>query len=69
MRKSILELFNKHPDISFSKTQIAKRLNIPGERKGELGGVLKDLISAKILIMGAKRLYSLKTEKKFNRRT
>jgi len=67
MRENILELFRQNPDITFSKTQIAKKLDIPGNRKGELGGVLSDLKEENLIIAGKKDLYSLpvpKEEKK-----
>ena len=59
MRESILALFRTNPDNTYSKTQIAKTLEIPGDRKGEMTGILIDLTEAKIISCGAKNLYSL----------
>lgn len=59
MRDQILELFRNNPDYPFSKTQIAKKLNIPGERKGEMTGILIDLTTAKLITLGKKNLYML----------
>ncbi|MFN6270772.1 MAG: ribonuclease R family protein [Akkermansiaceae bacterium] len=59
MRDHILELFRNNPDYPFSKTQIAKKLNIPGERKGEMSGILIDLTTAKLITLGKKNLYIL----------
>ena len=59
MRETILELFRKNPDLTFSITQIAKRLDIPGNRKGELGGILSDLAEENLIECGKKNLYSL----------
>ncbi len=59
MRDKILNLFQSNPDQTFSKTQIAKQLEIPADRKGELGGILADLKEAKTIQIGAKNLYSL----------
>jgi len=67
MREQILDLLRQNPDQTFSKTQLAKQLDIPGNRKGELGGVLSDLAEEKLIVCGAKNLYSLpkpKEEKK-----
>ncbi|MEP2775010.1 MAG: VacB/RNase II family 3'-5' exoribonuclease [Luteolibacter sp.] len=58
MRESILDLLRQNPEQTFSKTQIAKTLDIPGNRKGELGGVLSDLAEDKLIHCGAKKLYS-----------
>ncbi len=58
MREQILELISSNPDKTFSKTQIAKQLDIPGNRKGELGGILSDLKEDKLIHLGAKNLYS-----------
>ena len=59
MRDQILELFRSNPEQSYSKTQIAKTLAIPGDRKGEMTGILIDLIEAKVINCGAKNLYTL----------
>ena len=59
MRDQILELFRSNPEQSYSKTQIAKTLAIPGDRKGEMTGILIDLTEAKVINCGAKNLYSL----------
>lgn len=59
MRESILDLLRQNPEQTFSKTQIAKQLDIPGNRKGELGGVLSDLEEEKLIVCGSKKLYSL----------
>ena len=59
MRDQILELFRSNPEQSYSKTQIAKTLEIPGDRKGEMTGILIDLTEAKVINCGAKNLYSL----------
>lgn len=59
MRDQILELFRSNPEQSYSKTQIAKTLAIPGDRKGEMTGILIDLIEAKVINCGAKNLYAL----------
>lgn len=64
MREQILELLRANPDKPFSKTQIAKQLEIPGDRKGELGGILSDLVEGKLIALGGKGLYSVKTEVK-----
>ncbi|MFK7851726.1 MAG: ribonuclease R [Akkermansiaceae bacterium] len=58
MREKILELLQENSDQTFSKTQIAKRLDIPGNRKGELGGILSDMTSENLIVCGKKRLYS-----------
>ncbi len=62
MREQILELLRTNTDKPFSKTQIAKQLNIPGDRKGELGGILSDLVDGKHISIGSKNLYSVQTE-------
>jgi ribonuclease R len=59
MRDQILELFRSNPEQHYSKTQIAKTLGIPGDRKGEMTGILIDLTEARIISCGAKNLYSL----------
>ena len=59
MRDQILELFRSNPEQSYSKTQIAKTLAIPGDRKGEMTGILIDLTEAKVINCGAKNLYAL----------
>lgn len=59
MRDQILELFRSNPEQHYSKTQIAKTLGIPGDRKGEMTGILIDLTEAKIINCGAKNLYAL----------
>jgi ribonuclease R len=59
MRDKILELILQNPEKTFSKTQIAKTLEIPGNRKGEMGGILMDLAEEKLIVCGAKNLYSL----------
>jgi len=59
MRDQILLLFRSNPEQSYSKTQIAKTLEIPGDRKGEMTGILIDLIEAKVISCGAKNLYAL----------
>ena len=53
MREQILELLRTNTDKPFSKTQIAKQLDIPGDRKGELGGILSDLEEGKLIHIGA----------------
>lgn len=58
MRDQILELFRSNPDYPFSKTQIAKKLNIPGERKGEMTGILMDLTESNLILCGKKNLYT-----------
>lgn len=58
MRDKILDLLRQEPEQTFSKTQLAKRLDIPANRKGELGGVLEDLAEEKLIHCGAKKLYS-----------
>ncbi|MDP4624418.1 MAG: VacB/RNase II family 3'-5' exoribonuclease [Akkermansiaceae bacterium] len=58
MRETILDLLRQNPEQTFSKTQIAKQLDIPGNRKGELGGVLSDLAEDNLIHIGAKNLYS-----------
>ena len=63
MREQILELLRSNPDTPFSKTQIAKQLDIPGTRKGELGGILSDLTEGKIIHTSGKSLYSIHSEK------
>ena len=62
MREQILELLRTNTDKPFSKTQIAKQLDIPGDRKGEFGGILSDLEEGKLIHIGAKNLYSIKTK-------
>ena len=64
MREQILELLRTNPDKPFSQTQIAKQLDIPGDRKGELGGILSDLVEGKLITLGGKNLYSVRTEEK-----
>lgn len=67
MREQILDLLRQNPEQTFSKTQLAKQLDIPGNRKGELGGVLSDLAEENLIVCGSKGLYSLpkpKVEKK-----
>jgi ribonuclease R len=59
MRDQILELFRSSPEQSYSKTQIAKTLSIPGDRKGEMTGILIDLTEAKVINCGTKNLYAL----------
>ena len=59
MREQILDLLRQNPEQTFSKTQLAKQLDIPGNRKGELGGVLSDLEEEKLIVCGSKKLYSL----------
>lgn len=59
MREQILDLLRQNPEKTFSKTQIAKTLEIPADRNGEFGGVLEDLTAAKLISCGAKKLYSL----------
>jgi exoribonuclease R len=63
MRETIIDLFRQNPDTTFSKTQIAKRLDIPDNRKGELGGVLSDLEEESLIVCGKKQLYSLPSQK------
>ena len=63
MREQILELLRSNPGTPFSKTQLAKKLDIPGTRKGELGGILSDLAEAKIILTSGKSLYSIPSEK------
>lgn len=58
MREQILELFRSNPDYPFSKTQIAKKLSIPGERKGEMTGILMDLTACNLISCGKKHLYT-----------
>jgi ribonuclease R len=60
MRDSILELLRTNTDSPLSKSQIAKRLEIPGPRKGELGRVLANLAAEKLISCGKNNLYSLK---------
>ncbi len=69
MREQILELIRSNPDKTFSKTQIAKQLDIPGNRKGELGGILSDLKEDKLIIIGAKNLYSFPAPPKTDTKT
>ena len=67
MREQILDLLRQNPEQTFSKPQISKQLDIPGNRQGELGGVLSDLEEEKLIVCGSKKLYSLpkpKEEKK-----
>lgn len=59
MRERILDLLQQNPEKTFSKTQIAKALEIPADRNGEFGGVLEDLTAAKLIACGSKKLYSL----------
>ena len=59
MRERILELLQQYSEKTFSKTQIAKALEIPADRNGEFGGVLEDLTAAKLIACGSKKLYSL----------
>ncbi|MFD2258135.1 ribonuclease R [Luteolibacter algae] len=64
MREKILDLLRSTPEKPLSKTQIARRLEIPGNRKGELTGVLLDLAEEKLITVGAKNLYQLKVAPK-----
>ena len=59
MRERIIELLQQNPENTFSKTQIAKALEIPADRNGEFTGVLGDLTAAKLISCGSKKLYSL----------
>jgi ribonuclease R len=58
MRELILEFLQQNPEKTFSKIQLAKTLPVPADRNGEFGGVLEDLSAAKLIICGAKKLYS-----------
>jgi ribonuclease R len=59
MRIRILDLLQQNPEKTFSRTQIAKVLEIPVDRNGEFTGVLSDLTAGKIIVCGSKKLYSL----------
>ena len=59
MRERILELLQQNPEKTFSKTQIAKALDIPADRTGEFTGTLSDLATGNLIVCGSKKLYSL----------
>lgn len=59
MRERILELLQQNPEKTFSKTQIAKALDIPADRTGEFTGTLSDLAAGNLIVCGSKKLYSL----------
>ena len=59
MRERILELLQQNSEKTFSKTQIAKALDIPADRTGEFTGTLSDLAAGNLIACGSKKLYSL----------